>query len=270
MSDAGAAPPVPAAPATEGSAGTVSRVATLLGVLADADGSVTVKHVAERMQVAPSTAHRLLQLLKKEGFVEASAESRQYAIGPAFYRVAARVIGKVSVPARAQPVIDAIAARFDETVLLGLYLPNERALHFAARADGEQKLKYQIDMHRPLSLVWGASGKAVLAFLPADTARAILAAEGPSPASGRVPPSWSDLAPELQRIRERGWAVSESEKLPDARGIAAPVYGPAGVIGCICLTSPKARMPHASIEAIGLDISSHARALSRDLGAPSP
>jgi DNA-binding IclR family transcriptional regulator len=257
----------PAAAAPEGAGtGTVSRALALLTMLADAGGSVTVKQVSDSMQVPPSTAHRLLQLLRKEGFVDAAAGG-QYDIGPQFYRVAARVVGGKSPTAVAQPAIEAIAETFNETVLFGLYLPTEGALSFAARADGQQKLKYQIDMHQPLSLVWGASGKAVLAFLPADVIAAILAVEGLSPATGAQPPKAEALGAELAGIRARGWALSESEKLPDARGIAAPVFGPAGVIGCICLTSPMARMPHASTDAIGQEVARRAKALSHDLGA---
>lgn len=247
--------------------GTVTRALHLLALLADTDGHITIKQAAVEMGLAPSTAHRLLNLLKKEGFVD-NAGAGQYAVGAQFYRVAARVVSQASVPTLAQPVIDAIAAEFNETVLFGLYLPTDRTLAFAARADGQQKLKYQIDMHRPLSLLWGASGKAILAFLPEDAVAAILAAEGPSPATGAPPPAATLLAQQLTQIRERGWALSESEKLPGARGIAAPVYGPAGVLGCICLTSPIARMPHATMEVIVREITARAKTFSRDLGAP--
>lgn len=253
----------------EAGSGTVSRVLLMLALLADAGGNVTVKQMAESMRLAPSTVHRLLQLLRKEGFVEAVAESRQYTIGPQFYRVSARVVSRVAPPLLAQPVIEEIARAFDETVVFGLYLPTECAMSFAARADGQQKLKYQLDMHRPLSLVWGASGKAILAFLPPETLRTVLRGEGPSPATGRPPPTPEVIEAELRAIQDRGWAVSESEKLPDARGIAAPVFGAEGVIGCICLTSPKSRMPHASIDAIGRDIAARAKALSYGLGAPN-
>ncbi|MDB5730971.1 MAG: hypothetical protein JWQ03_866 [Variovorax sp.] len=255
-------------PTSDGGAGTgtVSRALALLTLLADAGGTVTVKHAGDIMQVPPSTAHRMLQLLRKEGFVDAGAGG-QYGIGPQLYRVAARVLAGKSPVAVAQPVIEAIAEAFNETVLFGLYLPTEGAVSFAARADGQQKLKYQIDMLTPLSLVWGASGKSILAFLPSEEIARILAAEGPSPATGAQPPVARRLADELEQVRERGWAVSESEKLPDARGVAAPVFGPAGVIGCICLTSPKARMPHASVDAIGMEVAQRAKALSHDLGA---
>ena len=256
--------------ASDSPTGTIGRALQLLVVLADAPGSVTVKHVAESMGLAPSTAHRLLNLLKKDGFVEASAESRQYAIGPAFYRVSARVMGSVSKASIAQPVIEELAAEFDETVLFGLYLPVERALSFAGRADGQQRLTYHVDMHRPLSLFWGSSGKAILAFLDAEVARSVIAAEGRSPVTGASLPETGDLLASLALVRERGYAISENERLPDARGISAPVFGPAGVVGCICLTSPTVRMPHASIEGIVRSVVARAQLLSQHFGALRP
>jgi DNA-binding IclR family transcriptional regulator len=255
------------AQSTDTTQGTVSRALSLLALLADAGGSVTVKYVSEQMGLAPSTAHRLLQLLKKEGYVEAAAEGRHYSIGPSFYRVSAKVVASVSAVSIAQPCLNQLADLFNETVVFGQFMRNERALAFSARADGQQRLKYQIDMNTPLSLVWGASGKAVLAYLPEDLAKEILANEGHSPAANTAPPSWSSLSVALEQIRAKGYAVSESEKLQDARGIAAPVFGPKGIVGCICLTSPISRMPHASIEAIGAEIAARCIELSRALGA---
>lgn len=254
---------------SETSTGTVSRALQLLTVIADSGGSVSVKRIAEAMRLAPSTAHRLLNLLRKEGFVEASAEGRQYSIGPQFYRVAARVIHTVSPRDIAQPVIESLANQFSETVLFGIYQPAQQALNFAGRADGQQKLKYEIAMNQPLSLVWGASGKAILAFLTEEQVAALFASGGPSPATGKALPAKSELDRELAEIRLRGYALSDGEKLPDARGIAAPVFGPKGVFGCICLTSPKSRMPHGDIAAIGQEIVARAATLSRDLGASS-
>ncbi|SMH46692.1 IclR family transcriptional regulator [Azospirillum agricola] len=257
------------APAPGGAAGTgtVSRALMLLSVLADAGGEVTVKYVSDTMQLSPSTAHRLLQLMKDEGYVEAVPRNRTYVVGPAFYRVAAKVVGSVSPVTMAQPVVEALAQRFDETVLFGLYLRTEQAMSFSARADGSQRLRYQIDIDKPLSLVWGASGKAIMAHLPKETIAAILAKEGPSPATGAPVPAADALAVELAAIRARGFAVSESEKLPDARGVAAPVFGASGVCGCLCLTSPKQRIASLSIDAIGGEIARAAHDLSRTLGA---
>jgi len=83
---------------TPASTGTVSRALQLLAVLADAKGPVAVKHVANTMGLAPSTAHRLLQLLRKEGFVDAAASGRLYDIGAQFYRSFAQQLGATADP----------------------------------------------------------------------------------------------------------------------------------------------------------------------------
>lgn len=251
------------------SSGTVSRALKMLTFIADAGGNVTVKQVAEEMGLAPSTVHRLLNLLRSEDYVEAKGKAGTYSIGPQFYRVAARVVSLVPLAELAQPVLDEIVHKYDETVVFGIYLPAERAMSFAARSDGKQKLTYRMDMNRPLSLVWGASGKAILAFLSDETVTDILRTEGLSPGNGAEPPSLETLHEQLTDIRLHGYAVSNGEKLPGAKGIAAPVFGASGVIGSLCLTSPEGRLADADMRQIAESIAGHAHTLSCLMGAPT-
>src|ERR1035441_10338250 len=82
----------------EASTGTVSRALSLLSTLADAGGPVSVKEVADKMGLPPSTAHRLLQLMRVEGFVAALPGSRQYIVGNELYRVSARIVSATKTP----------------------------------------------------------------------------------------------------------------------------------------------------------------------------
>lgn len=249
------------------STGTVSRALNLLAVLADADGPVTIKYVSEKMGLAPSTAHRLLALLKEEGFVADVIESRSYKIGAQFYRVSSRVVSRAGAHDFIRDVMKGIVETYDETVLFGQYLPTENSLSFAIRCDGGQKLLYQIEMHKPLSLIWGASGKAILAYLPSHRIAEILDAEGAAPGDGTPAPSMSTLNEELKALKSRGYGISYGEKLPGSRGIAVPVYDQSGVIGSICMTSPAGTEKKADNEQIGRDLAARVRRLSHDLGA---
>lgn len=248
--------------------GTVERVLKLLAILADAGGPVSIKQVSDEMVLPPSTVHRLLQLLKSGGFAQAAPESRLYAIGPQFYRVAARVTRDVTPAEIAQPYLEQLARVFDEAVVFGLYLPEQGQMSFVGRADGAQRLKYQIDMFAPASLLWGASGKAILAFLSADTIESTWAAEAASPGGGAPRPSLRALNEALAVVREQGFATTNGEKLPDARGIAAPVRNARGVIGSICLTAPASRALAVDIAEIGRQVAKTAETLSVALGAP--
>ena len=251
-------------------AGTARRVLMMLAALADAEGAVSVRHVADRLGLAPSTAHRLLNLLVEGDFAAYDPRSATYGVGPQFYRVAARLLANVSPIAMARRLIADVARRYDETILFGLYLPAERALSFVARADGQKKLLYRVEMNVPLSLVWGASGKAALAWLPEAEIAAVLAQERPSPATGAPLPPPEALALALARVRAQGFAVSSGEKLPGALGIAAPVFGPQGLLGTLCLTMPRDRAPDADPAALGAEIARDAGALTTQLGGTTP
>lgn len=244
--------------------GTVSRAVHLIALLADANGPLTVREVTQQLDVPASTAHRLLNLLRSEDFVSIVAPGF-YGPGPKLFRVASRLLQKLSPAAAAKPVIEALASKYNETVLFGLYVPKEHGLAFLGRADGGQKLTYQIEMDRPISIVWGASGKAVLAYLPEQSVSAIYEREQKSP-TGKKSLSLEDLMSELALVRSRGWAESDGEKLPGAHGIAAPVFGASAVIGSICLTSPRERLSHIQVETLGSDVAEVAAELSRTLG----
>lgn len=252
--------------------GTVTRALRLISLLADLDDQFTVKTVANNLKLAPSTAHRLLNQFASEGFVVPIPRTRSYETGPEFYRVASRILSKATAIHLAEHTMKEIAAKYDETVLFGLHDPNRHALVFIARADGSNALTYRIDLNKPLSLVWGASGKAALAYLSDDEVTAALESEGRSPASNAAPPTLEDLAAQLRAVREKGFAISKGEKLAGARGIAAPVFGPAGLVGSICLTSPATQLDASGvdIESIGQDIAKYCAQLSHTLGGKGP
>lgn len=251
----------------ESGAGTVARVIRIMAALADHGGEIGVNQLAERVQLAPSTVHRLLGLLREEDIVDSNPDTRGYLVGPNFYRISSRVVASTPLPRLVRPYIDALAERFNETVLFGTYLKSKDAMSFAARADGHQALQYRIQLDEPLSLLWGSSGKSILAYLPPETIARVLRNAGRSPATGTEPPTLDELTEELAEIRAAGCAISDSEKLPGARGIAAPIFSGAGVVGCLILTSPRERLPHGSIEEISLAIIAATAELSLSLGA---
>lgn len=247
--------------------GTVSRAMRLLTLFADAGEPVTIKYISDRTGLAPSTAHRLLGLLKDEGFVVDVLATRSYAIGPQFYRVSARVMSSASQMDFIARVLEDLCETYNETVLFGQYLPSEGSMSFAIRRDGNQKLLYQIEMHKPLSLVWGASGRSILAHLPESTVAEILARETAAPGNGEVPPTLDVLMSDLRDIKNAEYCVTYGQKLPGSRGIATPLFDQSGIIGSLCLTAPETRQRDVDADAIGRDLVANARKISHALGA---
>lgn len=249
-------------------AGTVARVAQLLRIAAEAEGPFTLTSVTTRTGLSPATVHRLLDLLVREGLVARDPVKRSYRVGAELFRLGAIVFNKIPFREIAGPILQHAAGLLNETCYFALYLPAEGRLMFAEKADSPHELNYRFELNRPLSLVWGSSGRVVLAFLPQERARSILEAETERNHAGRRAPSWRELSKELEQIRAQGYAHSHGQRVPHAVGVIAPVFEHNNEIyGSLGYTIPETRFGAQQLEAVARAAVEHANQLSRALGA---
>ena len=247
--------------------GTVHRVIEILRLFGE-KGELTLKEMSLALALAPSTCHRLLELLGREGFIEQDTVNRRYRIGREFFRVSGLVQGKHDVRQLARPFLQKLVDVCDETAVFSVYVPSEGKIFFAEKIDSSMMLRYQLPMNTPMSALWGASGRSILAFLDRAEIDRIYAAEGIAPGSGEALPSRRALETELGNIRQRGYDITYGQKVTGAVGIGAPVFGADGkVLGSICITVPKARIAAKDRPRLGELVRSTCAELSAALGA---
>ncbi len=250
----------------ETSTGTVARVTLLLRVLAEAEGEANLGDIAERMKLPVSTTHRLLNLLLEQGFVRRRPGSRVYGPGLEFLRVGGLVTSRSEVAEVAHGFMHAVVEACDETCMLSLYVPRQQASMIAKVIYGSHPLRYEAAMYQPTTLVWGATGRGILAFLPEDVIDAVLAKEEPSPATGRKMGKAIQIKSELAKVRDQGYVHSSGQKVVGAEGFAAPVFDSAGVIGALCITLPKSRFKESMQPRIVRSLVDQAARFSSTLG----
>lgn len=224
---------------TSDAKGTVVRVVDLIRCFAEAP-QWTLSDIAERVGLPRSTAHRLLQLLRSQGFVD--EENRQYSPGSELHRVAALLAARMPLVHLAMPILRRIVDECDETAILGVYQRDRRNMVFAAKVDSAQPVRYMLDLNVPKTLLWGATGRAILAFLDDDEIDRILAANTEPSADGNIQIDRDQLHAELATIRHDGYALSRGQRIAKAVGIAAPFfYADGSAAGDIALTIPEFR-----------------------------
>ena len=245
--------------------GTVSRVIRLLQLVAEM-GSFSLKDMAQRLELPPSTAHRLLQLLVQFDIIERT-ERQTYKVSREFFRMGSLAAKQFDLNAAAHSYLLEIGAEFGETCSLALYLPVERRGMIVDTVRTLNPLRYHVDEFVPWPLVWGALGRTMMAYLPDEAVTAILADSEPSPALNQPPPTKEGLAVELAGIRELGYYVSINQNVMGATGTAAPVFGAGGrLIGSLGITVPVARYKPEMQSALSASVAKQAEALSRALG----
>lgn len=249
------------------STGTVARIVRLMKQLAEAEGNATISGLSEQTALPPSTVHRLLDLLAGEGMVERDRSRPRYRVGSEFFRMAALVSRQMPVGRLALPIMQQAVAAHDEACYLCLLMPAAGRMMFAEAAEPSHLLSYRIPLNQPLSLLWGASGRSILAHLPEDEARLMLKNERAAGRPDQELPAWTALRADLAAIRALGCAVSHGQRIKGAVGIFAPVFDVHGnVAGSLGFTIPELRFDPRREPGLSRAVILSASRLSRALG----
>ncbi len=221
----------------------IAKALRSLGWLIQTPGSeVGVRQLAQALDLTPSNAHKLLATLVSEGFVQQDSRTARYSLGGELLRWAYLIIARNPVPQIALEPMRRLVDRCGETAFLGIVDPVRQAMMFALSVESPHPLRYAVMLNTWMPLHTGASGLAILAFLPQEQISSIIERTGLAPATKASIIDRKQLDKVLGKIRHDGFAISHGQRIEGAVGIAAPVFGPSGeVIGDVAMTVPEAR-----------------------------
>lgn len=260
QSAASAAPP----PRADADNGTVNRVLRILTRFAEKE-RWGLNELSRSLNLPRGTTHRLLNLCKPLNFVTQD-EDGHYMPGIELYRLAGRLASEIPINQIADPILQELRDRTDETVLLTLLVRNELKMFFSLSASPAHPLRYRIEKNRLEPLSWGATGRTLLAFLSQEEIDRILERAEPSPLDGR-PLDPDELLQSLETIRRDGYAASYSQRAPGAYGLAVPFFDARGEVrGNLTLTIPDFRFDPARQDELVALLREGAATLTRRLG----
>lgn len=210
------------------------------------DGPFGLREIAKGVEMNPSTVHRLLGLLEEEGLVRQDDRGGAYGLGSELLRLARVASGTHPARIAALPAMRELAHATGETVTFGLYDPVRRQSSVAAVVESDAPFRYVPELDEWRDLHTGASGRAVMAFLPEAERRLVIERTQLAPVTEHTITSPAELEGVLADVREQGYAFSREERRLGGIGIAAPVFGPGGrVVGAVGLSVPTQRFAPA-------------------------
>ncbi|MFN8222986.1 MAG: IclR family transcriptional regulator [Gaiellales bacterium] len=231
------------------------------------DGPFGLREIAKGVEMNPSTVHRLLGLLEEEGLVRQDDHGGAYGLGPELLRLARLASGTHPAHVAALPAMRELAEASGETVTFGLYDPVRRQLSVAAVVESDAPFRYVPELDEWRDVHTGASGRAVMAFLPEEERRLVVARTKLAPATEHTITSEAELEEVLRAVRVRGYAFSREERRIGGVGIASPVFGPGGkVLGEVGVSVPTQRFDPADEERLAALVTSCAETVTSVLG----
>lgn len=226
-----------------------------------------VRDLAAHTGLSRSAVHRIVHEMMELGLLAPASRKGRSTIGPALTALVLGFTEGIDIVRVARPILEDLRDATGETAILALYDRARHQFRAVAAAETDHPIRYiweSLQGWRDVHL--GASGKGILAFLPADEQAAILADLPAMTDDGRVI-SRARLERELAQAASDGWVISHGDRYPGAVGVSAPIRDAGGrVIGDILLGWPDNRTdPDKEASAARLAVAA-ARRVSESLG----
>lgn len=224
----------------------LERAFALLAIFDESRPEWTTTEAAHEVGLPVPTAHRILGVLEREGFLSRD-EDKRYTLGRAALDLGRRAATVLALERVAAPFLEHIAALTDEVALLTELNQQRDGVVCSVRVESSQPLYLSVQPGNELPLYAGASQKVLLAFMATETVEEICA--GQLTAMCRATITRADrLREHLREVRRRGWAISYEETDEGVWGIAIPLIDPDGVaIAAIGLAGPRHRLDASQV-----------------------
>ena len=218
------------------------RAFSLLERVACADGPLSLRDATEGSGLPKPTVYRMLTMLANAGLVVRDAEGRRLAPGPRLTRLALDALLNATSRAPRHAILRQLAHTVGETVNLTMLEGSE--VIYLDRVETAWPLRMTLQPGSRVPLHCTASGKLLLAALPAARRRRLVATLALERFTERTLVDADALEAELARIRRTGYATDNEEYLAGLVCVAVPVaIKPRRTAACIAVHAPLARMP---------------------------
>jgi IclR family acetate operon transcriptional repressor len=247
----------------------LTRGLSLLEALARAEGGLTLTDLAQRVELAPSTAHRLLATLEKMGYVYQGGELGRWYVGLQAFTVGTSFLANRDFVAQSHPYMRRLMEQSGETANLGI-LDGTDAV-FIDQVQCREMMRTIVKLGSRVPLHASGVGKAIFAALPDDEIEAILKVKGLPRITANTITSPETMWAAIRVIRQRGWSFDDEEHALSTRCVAAPIYNEhAEVLGAISVAGPSSRLPDERIKQLGPLVAHIAEDLTHRLGGKWP
>src|SRR5579875_2073529 len=242
----------------------LSRAFAILEAMADAGGEIGLSQLAARAQLPPATIHRLVRTLVSLGYVR-QEPSRQYSLGPRLMRLVDTSTKRLAT--LAHPHMLEVVDTLGESVNLAV-LDGEEIVYVAQVQPSQNFMRMFTEVGRRVKPHATAVGKAILATKPEAEVRALLAHTGMPRRTERTLTTPELLFADLERVRERGYALDDGEQELGVRCVAFAVSGAPRPVA-LSISGPLTRMSDDVIERAAPILRGAADRIGAELGAPA-
>jgi len=199
----------------------VGKAFELLRTVARSRQGLGLSELASELGYSKSTTHGLVHALIHEGALVQANGGKKLLLGSAVVELAFQSWNYLIINREAQPILDELREEIGESVFLGVFNRSNARAIIMATSEATKPLKISSPPGTTIPLFAGAVGKVFLAGMEDVQALELIREKGLPRFTDNSIVSENELMGELERVRERGWALDDEEYIPGVRAVAA-------------------------------------------------
>ena len=235
----------------------------ILEKLRDERSPQSLSRLSKQCGMTASRLHFYLVSLTRVGLVAQSAAGGEYRLGPAAIRLGLAALSQLDILNLAREEMAPLSAGTKNTIFLSVW--NSNGPTVINRFDGEKIAPMEIRVGAVLPLLTSATGKAFLAWLPAQTTASLVNKELQA-ARGRKRPSLAMAKAMIREIRAHGFSAIGGMVVAGVYAVAAPVFDRDGALRCVLTIIDDDRENPLAMAAAARLLTETARAISLNAG----
>ncbi|MCW2639217.1 MAG: putative transcriptional regulator, IclR family [Dactylosporangium sp.] len=244
----------------------MERCVAVLDALAEVPEGLSQAELSAQLGLAKPTVSRLVLSMCQLDLLRRDDVRKVYVLGPAIIRWGMAAVNGLELRVVAHPHLEALREATGETVHLAVL--DGASVVYLDRLESPQPIRMASRLGATMPAHSTSLGKCLLAYLPADQQRPIVA----GPLARRTSKTITDprlLKRELEQVRARGFAIEAGENEDGVGCVAAPLFDhSAQAVAAISVSSPEFRLTAPDQHAAAAVMT--ANAISAVLGYRSP
>jgi DNA-binding IclR family transcriptional regulator len=209
----------------------------IINKLKDLNGA-RLSELSEHIDKPKSSIHNYLATLEQEEYI--IKQGNEYHVGLRFLTLGSFARQRQGIYDIAKPEAKSLAEKTGE--LTNVMAEEHGRGVYVFRATGENAVSVDATTGDRVYLHNTALGKAMLAFFPQSYVEEILETHGMPKTTENTITDKKELFQHLEKIRDRGLAIDDEERVEGLRCIAAPITHKDRAVGAISISGPTSSM----------------------------
>ncbi len=242
----------------------MDRAIAVMEVVSASDG-LTLTSIAHQAGMATSTVHRILTSLEGHGLVSMDQERKLWFIGVTAFQIGNGFLRNRKVVDLGRPIMRDLVAETGESANLGI--EDDGGIVYLAQIECHNPIRA---FHRPgtrTKIHSSAMGKAILSNWPEADVRKLLEKVGLPGFTRKTLTNDRRFFADLEKTRERQWALDDEEATIGMRCVAASIYNEyREVVAAVSISGPVTRLTYDRIGELGPKIKRAAEDITESIG----